>query len=94
MSSKKVIRFGIIGCGLMGKEFASAAGRWCHLGDVGFEPKIIAVCDPNPAATAWFTSHVGSVEKSVTDYRELLSDKNIDAGWQRQQPALALTRQE
>ena len=27
----KKIRFGIIGCGWMGKEFASAAGRWCHL---------------------------------------------------------------
>ena len=27
----KTIRFGIIGCGLMGREFASAAARWCHL---------------------------------------------------------------
>lgn len=27
----KKVRFGIIGCGLMGKEFASAAARWCHL---------------------------------------------------------------
>ena len=79
MSSKRVIRFGIIGCGLMGKEFASAAGRWCHLGDVDFTPKITAVCDPNPSATAWFKSHVGSIERSVTDYRELLSDNEIDA---------------
>ena len=28
------IRFGVIGCGLMGREFASAAGRWCHLSDI------------------------------------------------------------
>jgi prephenate dehydrogenase len=27
----KTIRFGIIGCGLMGREFASGAARWCHL---------------------------------------------------------------
>ena len=27
----KTVRFGIIGCGLMGREFASAAARWAHL---------------------------------------------------------------
>ena len=27
----RTIKFGIIGCGLMGKEFAGAAGRWTHL---------------------------------------------------------------
>ena len=27
----KKIRFGIIGCGLMGREFASTVARWCHL---------------------------------------------------------------
>jgi prephenate dehydrogenase len=27
----KEIRFAIIGCGLMGREFASAAARWMHL---------------------------------------------------------------
>ena len=26
----QTIRFGIIGCGLMAREFASAAARWCH----------------------------------------------------------------
>ena len=25
------VRFGVIGLGLMGREFASAASRWCHL---------------------------------------------------------------
>ena len=29
--NKKTIRFAVIGCGLMGREFASAAARWCHL---------------------------------------------------------------
>ena len=27
----KTIRFGLVGCGLMAREFASAAARWCHL---------------------------------------------------------------
>ena len=40
--SKKV-RFGIIGCGLMGKEFASAASRWCHLTEDIARPEIIGV---------------------------------------------------
>lgn len=77
--ARKVIRFGVIGCGLMGKEFASAAARWCHLTDVEFEPRITAVCDANPAATEWFKANVPSVAKSTADYRELLADPDIDA---------------
>lgn len=76
---KKIIRFGVIGCGLMGKEFASAAARWCHLVDVDFEPRIVAVCDANPAATQWFKDHVPSVEQAYTDYRELLADPSLEA---------------
>ncbi|MCQ6562733.1 Gfo/Idh/MocA family protein [Paenibacillus mendelii] len=78
-TNTKVIRFGVIGCGLMGKEFASAAARWCHLTDVGFIPRITAVCDANPAATAWFEQAVPSVEKVYTDYQLLLADSNVDA---------------
>lgn len=74
-----VIRFGVIGCGLMGKEFASAAARWCHLTDVDFEPQIVAVCDANHAATEWFQRHVPSVMRSYTDYKELLADSSVDA---------------
>lgn len=55
---KKPIRFGLIGCGLMGKEFASAASRWCHLLDVPFQPVITAVCDTNPQALQWFKEYV------------------------------------
>ncbi|WP_163877922.1 Gfo/Idh/MocA family protein [Paenibacillus favisporus] len=76
---KKIIRFGVIGCGLMGKEFASAAARWCHLVDVDFEPRIVAVCDANPAATQWFRHQVPSVEHVYTDYRELLADPSLEA---------------
>lgn len=79
MPAKKQIRFGIIGCGLMGKEFASAVGRWCHLGDVDFEPRITAVCDPNIKATDWFRSHVATVQHVSTDYREMLGSDRIDA---------------
>lgn len=77
--TKKQINFGIIGCGLMGKEFASAAARWCHITDVDFQPKIIAVCDANPDAMKWFEDHVPSVQKTTGNYKELLEDENIDA---------------
>ena len=78
-SAKKIIRFGVIGCGLMGKEFASAAARWCHLTDVDFEPRIVAVCDANPAATAWFEQAAPGVRHVYTDYRELLENPQVDA---------------
>lgn len=76
--SKKV-RFGIIGCGLMGKEFASAASRWCHLTEDIARPEIIGVCDMNEAATKWFTDNFDTVKYCVTDYHELLNKEDIDA---------------
>ncbi|MFC5650440.1 Gfo/Idh/MocA family protein [Paenibacillus solisilvae] len=76
---KKVIRFGLIGCGLMGREFASAAARWCHLTDVDFEPQIVAVCDANESAAQWFQDNVPSVTQAYMDYRDLLSDPDVEA---------------
>lgn len=78
--ARKVIRFGVIGCGLMGKEFASAAARWCHLDDtLDFEPRLVAACDVNPAAADWFARNVPSVDKVYTDHRRVLDDPGIDA---------------
>lgn len=75
----KTIRFGIIGCGLMGREFASAAARWLHLTDTRARPEIIGVCDTNEALMGFFTTHVPSVAQTTTDYRELLANPDIDA---------------
>jgi predicted dehydrogenase len=73
------IRFGVIGCGLMGREFASAAARWLHLVDLDFQPVIVAACDLNLSAAQWFADRVPSVSLVTTDYHELLRDSNIDA---------------
>lgn len=73
------IRFGVIGCGLMGREFASAAARWCHLKELDVQPRIVAVCDANLEATEWFVRHVPGVRLVSQDYRELLADPEIDA---------------
>ena len=77
--NQKQIRFGVIGCGLMGREFASAAGRWCHLSEVDFAPQIVAVCDTNAATAAWFKDRVPTVKSVYSDYRQLLSDSTVDA---------------
>ncbi|MBS1726655.1 MAG: Gfo/Idh/MocA family oxidoreductase [Armatimonadetes bacterium] len=70
----KTIRFGIIGCGLMGREFASAAARWKHLIGMTARPEIVAVSDVNPQAMEWFETPF-----ATTDYRELLARADVDA---------------
>jgi predicted dehydrogenase len=72
------IRFGIIGCGLMGREFASAAARWMHLTGTRARPRIVAVCDTNPALMDWFTDHLGLIQ-TTQDYRTLLANPEVDA---------------
>ncbi len=79
MTARRRIRFGVIGCGLMGKEFASAAARWNHLTDELPIPEITAVCDPNEQAASWFRERIATVGFVYKDYRELLANPDIDA---------------
>ena len=67
------LRFAIVGCGLMGREFASAAARWCHLATDIPKPEIVGVCDINPAARAWFERNFPTLKHSTDNYRELIS---------------------
>lgn len=76
---QRQIRFAVIGAGLMGREFASATARWLHLTNLSFEPVIVAVCDTNPSTLTWFVENLPTVEKTTTDYHELLTDPGIDA---------------
>ena len=75
----RVIKFGVIGCGLMGREFASTASRWFHLTDTKARPEIVAVCDLNPLLTNWFSANVPSVTQVTADYHELLANENVEA---------------
>ena len=78
--AKRIINFGIIGCGLMGREFASAVARWCHLLDQDVTPRIIGVCDANPAMLEWFQDAFGANLQVVTqDYHDLLNAPDIEA---------------
>ena len=78
MSARR-IRFGIIGLGLMGREFAVAAARWPALLDMDVQPEIVAICDTVPAAFDWFQQHFPSIRLATTDYHQLLADPGVDA---------------
>lgn len=75
----KTIRFGIIGCGLMGREFASAAARWCHLPEMTAKPEIVAVCDSNADVLTWYTDNFPAITLVTADYHELLADDTVEA---------------
>ena len=77
--TNRVVPFGVIGCGLMGREFASAAARWLHLVDVETRPEIVAVCDKNLDLTQWFADRVPSVSQQTSDYKELLANPEVEA---------------
>jgi predicted dehydrogenase len=77
--SQKIIRFGIIGLGLMGREFASAAARWCDLTDLDCAPRIVGICDTNNRLFGWFESNFDGIAIRSNNYHDLLNSGEIDA---------------
>lgn len=77
MSSLLSPRVAVIGAGLMGREVASAFGRWFSLLDCPVRPELVAVCDVNTAALDWFRQ-VPSVKYFDTDHKALLARADID----------------
>ena len=75
----RTIKLGIIGCGLMGREFASAVARWCHLSEMDVRPQIVAVCDTNPEILKWYTDNFPSIKQVTDDYKQLLANDDVDA---------------
>lgn len=75
----KTMKFGIIGCGLMGREFASATLRWNHLQEDIIKPEIIGVCDSNTVAYEWFDKAFPNIKYHFTDYHDLLACDDIEA---------------
>lgn len=76
--TRRQIRFGIIGGGMMGREFASASARWCHLLDLEFVPRVVGLCDTNPTMFGWFQLNFPDIIVT-TDYRDLLNRPDIEA---------------
>jgi predicted dehydrogenase len=74
------ISFGIVGLGLMGKEFASAVARWCHLYDDLPIPVVKGICETsNQAAREWFNKYFSEGTVQFTSLDEMLSSDEIDA---------------
>ena len=63
----------------MGREFASAAARWCHLAELDVRPEIVSVCDTNKAMTDWFSGNFSSVKQVTSDYRAVLGNDQVEA---------------
>jgi predicted dehydrogenase len=76
-ASPATVRVGVIGAGLMGREVASAFGRWFALLDCPVRPELTAVCDLNAASLDWFRQ-VPTVRHFETDHRPLLARADID----------------
>jgi predicted dehydrogenase len=74
----RTVRFGVIGGGVMGREFASAAARWLHLAELDVRPEIVHVCDTNPDVLAWY-ERLSPAPRLSTDWGELLDDPDVEA---------------
>jgi predicted dehydrogenase len=79
LMQRKKIRFGIIGLGLMGKEFASSVARWCSLLDNGPIPTINGICDIKEDLWEWYTENFTGIQIKTNDFRVLINSNEIDA---------------
>ena len=73
------INFGIIGLGLMGKEFASSVARWCCLLNEDPIPVITGICARNKDSWEWYTRNFPDIRITTDDYAILLNSNEIDA---------------
>lgn len=73
-----VLRVGVIGGGLMGREAAAAFGRWCALEPFPVRAELVAVCDAEPRILEWFRQ-IPTARCLTTNYRELLALPEVDA---------------
>jgi predicted dehydrogenase len=71
------VRIGIIGGGLMGREVASALGRWFVLENYPVQAEVVAVCDLVEKQREWFRK-VPTVKLITADHHELLASPNVD----------------
>ncbi len=74
---EKTVRIGVIGGGLMGREVASAFGRWFALEKFPVHAELAAVCDLQPSLLDWFRQ-VPTVKLLTADHRELIASPDVD----------------
>lgn len=74
---KPLVRIGVIGGGLMGREVANALARWFVLENHPVRAELVAVCDVQPKLLDWFRQ-VPTVRQLTTDHHELLRNPDVD----------------
>src|SRR5690349_13461973 len=75
--SQQMMRVGIIGGGLMGREAASAFARWFVLNDFPVRAELVAVCDLQEKLLEWF-KQIPTIKLLTKDHQELLRSKDVD----------------
>jgi predicted dehydrogenase len=74
---KKKLNVGMVGYGFMGRTHSNAFLQVGHFFDVPFQPVLKAICARNADNARAFADQWG-YESSVTDWRKLVADKDID----------------
>src|SRR3954463_593599 len=75
--SEAKMRVGIIGGGLMGREAASAFGRWFVLEEFPVRAELVGVCDLQDKLLDWFRK-IPTVKLLTKDHNELLRSPELD----------------
>lgn len=71
------VKIGIIGGGLMGREVASALGRWFVLDHFPVRAELTAVCDLAESKREWFRQ-IPTVRLLTANYHDLLASPDVD----------------
>lgn len=74
---KKKLNVGMVGYGFMGRTHSNAFSQVGHFFDLPFQPVLKAICARNADRARAFADQWG-YHSSVTDWRNLVADKDID----------------
>ncbi len=75
--AKKKLNVGMVGYGFMGRTHSNAFSQVGHFFDTGYQPVLKTICARDAAKGKAFADQWG-YESSVTDWRRLVDEKDID----------------
>jgi predicted dehydrogenase len=75
--AKKKLNVGMVGYGFMGRTHSNAFAQVGHFFDTGYQPVLKTICARDADKGKAFADQWG-YESSVTDWRSLVDDKDID----------------
>ena len=75
--AKKKLNVGMVGYGFMGRTHSNAFSQVGHFFDTGYQPVLKTICARDAEKARAFADQWG-YESSVTDWRKLVDDKDID----------------